>query len=305
MQLTRRQMIGAAAAASVGSLIKTSQAAVVPPAKYAIPGEIKSQFKLSMATYSFNKHLGRGEKKGTMTLLELLDYAAIWRLTAIEPTAYYFASEEPAYIHSLKAKAFKLGLDISGLGVGNNFVVPAGAKRDEQIAYVKKWIGHAAILGAPCIRIFAGQKSKEADRAAHRDWVIECIKPCCDAAGEKGIFLALENHGYLTETADEVLGIVDDIKHEWLGINLDTGNFTADPYKNIAKAAAKAITSHLKVHMIGPDGKTKVECDFEKIFQVMREANYRGYFSLEYEAQEDPLTGVPKTLDKIRKAMTA
>ena len=35
--------------------------------------------------------------------------------------------------------------------VGNDFCVPPGAKRDAQIAGVKKWIDHAAILGAPVI----------------------------------------------------------------------------------------------------------------------------------------------------------
>ena len=36
---------------------------------------------------------------------------------------------------------------------------------------------------------------------------------------------------------------------------------------------------------------------------VLKEAGYKGYLALEYEGQEDEKTGVPKSLENIRKAM--
>ena len=82
---------------------------------------------------------------------------------------------------------------------------------------------------------------------AKRDlgWVIESLRPCCDYAGERGVFLALENHGYLTGTSEEVFAILDGVNHEWLGVNMDTGNFVVDPYKNIKIVAPKAITRRI------------------------------------------------------------
>jgi hypothetical protein len=35
---------------------------------------------------------------------------------------------------------------------------------------------------------------------------------------------------------------------------------------------------------------------------MLRDVNYRGYVSLEFEGKEDPATGVPKSLEVLRKA---
>ena len=101
----------------------------------------------------------------------------------------------PEYLRHLKHLAFRLGLDISGTAVGNDFCHPPGAKREGQIAHVKQWIDWAEILGAPVIRIFSGspQGGQTVDEA-HR-LAVEAIEECCDYAGRHGVFLALENHG--------------------------------------------------------------------------------------------------------------
>jgi sugar phosphate isomerase/epimerase len=301
MKPTRRQMLGAGIAAAIGAA-GTSRAAVVPATPSTGTGTIASQLKLSCAAYSFRQYLPQGDKKGTMTLHDLLELAAVWRLDALEPTSYYFSAEDKPYLHSLKAKAFKLGLDISGTAIRNNFCLPPGDKRDTEIAHVRKWVDHAVEFGAPVIRIFAGSKNPDAERETVLPWAIDCMKACCDYAGSRGVFLGIENHGYLTETAEDVLRIVDAVDHEWLGINLDTGNFVADPYTNIALAAPKAITVQVKVQVRTTDGKGREEADFARIVSILRQANYRGHVALEYEASEDPMTAVPKYLAKLREA---
>ncbi|MBN1490793.1 MAG: sugar phosphate isomerase/epimerase [Phycisphaerae bacterium] len=303
MQLTRRQILGAGAATLVGSAWHSGEAAVVGEKPSTGDGKITSQMRLSIAAYSFNKLLPRGENKGSMTLHDLCDLAAVWRLDAVEPTSYYFESEDKAYIHSLKAKAFKLGLDISGTSVGNNFCLPPGEQRNEQIAYVKRWVDHSVELGAPCIRIFAGRPHKDTPRDEAFGWFIECLKECCDYAGSRAIFLAIENHGYLTETAEAVNHICNTVNHDWLGINLDTGNFHGDTYRNIELVMPKTITVQVKLYVRGEDGKPAGEADFPRIIGILRKANYRGYVALEYEGKEDPLTGVPEALKKLAAAL--
>ena len=156
------------------------------------------------------------------------------------------------------------------------------------------------------MRVGAGGKPSMGQREEMFTWVTDCLKTCCDYAGPRGVFLALENHGHLTETGDDILKIIDKVNHEWLGVNLDTGNFQQkDPYDAIAKVAPKALTSHVKVTLLGPDGKVREDADFARIVKVLRDANYRGYIALEYEAKEDPKTGVPKQLQKIREAIEA
>lgn len=307
MQLTRRQVLGAGLGLAVGTAARTSGAAAVAPKPSVGSGTIASQLNPSLAAYSFRQYLPRVErnKTGTMTLGDLFDLAAVWRLSAIEPTAYYFTSEDKAYIHALKAKAFRLGLDISGTAVGNNFCLPPGEERNAQIGYVKRWVDNAVELGAPVIRVFAGRKNDAIERERAFTYAMDCMKECCDYAGSRGVFLAIENHGYLTEQADDVLKVLDTVNNEWFGINLDTGNFDDHPYRDMAVMAPKAINVQVKAMLPTEDGSGEEEADFARIICILRDANYRGYVALEYEEEEDAMTAVPRYLDKLREAIAS
>jgi sugar phosphate isomerase/epimerase len=287
----------------LGAMSGRASAAPVSSTPSAGSGAITSQLKLSCAAYSFRELLPTNGKPGTMTLHDLLDLAAVWRLDALEPTSYYFSSEDNDYLHSLKAKAFRLGLDISGTAIRNNFCLPPGEERNGEIAHVKKWIDHSVEFGAPCIRVFAGRKHRGADDAQALAWMVDCTKTCCDYAGSRGVFLAIENHGYLTDTADDLLRIVQAVGHEWFGVNLDTGNFRSDPYESMARVAPHAITVQVKVRVRTSDGREPA--DFGRIVGILRDVNYRGYVALEYEEQEDPMTAVPEYLDALRGAISA
>ncbi len=308
MQVTRREMLGAGIAAAATMATQGARAAVAPKATKAGPGgDIGPVIKLSCCAYSLRSYLPRGNNKGRISLHDFLELAAAWGIDGVELTSYYFDSEDKPYLHSLKAKAFKLGLDISGTAVGNNFCFAPGKERDEQIAMVKRWIDNSVILGSPCMRIFAGgRSSNEEERARAFTWVTDCIKTCCDHAGERGVFLALENHGHLTETAADVLKILDTVRHEWLGLNLDTGNFPPDVYKQIEMCAPRTLTSHVKVSVqTGGEKKNRDPADYARIVRTLRNANYRGFISLEYEDAEDQMVGVPKQLKKIREAIVS
>ena len=124
------------------------------------------------------------------------------------------------------------------------------------------------------------------------------MKEACADAHSKGVFLAIENHGYLTETADDLLRILEAVGSPALGINLDTGNFHGDPYGNIAKAAPHAIACQVKVKVRDNEGK-RHPADFARIFQIIRKANYRGYVTLEYEETE-PHTRMPAYIRQLQ-----
>ena len=65
-------------------------------------------------------------------------------LEGTELTRYYFPAEPTLeYLRHIKQLCFRLGLDISGTAVGNDFCHPAGEKRDKQIRHVKQWIDYA------------------------------------------------------------------------------------------------------------------------------------------------------------------
>jgi L-ribulose-5-phosphate 3-epimerase len=49
----------------------------------------------------------------------------------------------------------------------------------------------------------------------------------------------------------------------------------------------------------------ELDIDYARVNRILRDANYRGYISLEFEGREDSKTGVPKSLKLFRDAFSA
>jgi len=110
----------------------------------------------------------------------------------------------------------------------------------------------------------------------------------------KGIILGLENHGGITERADTVIKIVKAVDSPWVGINLDTGNFSKNAYKQIEMCLPYAVNSQFKTNIrAGEDGKQS-RADWDRIVKMFAASGYKGYFALEYEEQDDAKVAVPK-----------
>jgi len=286
------------AATGLGMLASRPSAQAIPPIGRSRP----SHLKLSIAAYSYRDSLTSRPPK--MDLFDYVNLAADMGLDAVEPTSYYFPADvTTGYLHRLKQHAFLLGLDISGTAIGNNFCLPPGPKRDEQLALVRTWIDRAAELDAPVIRIFAGNvpKGDSEEQAVAR--AIEGIKASLPYAIEKGVTLALENHGGITGTPEQILKLVRAIDGPNFGVNLDTGNFRgADPYAELEQLAPYAVNVQVKTE-VSPGGTKKEEADLSRVVRILHAARYSGYVVLEYEAAEDPLTAVPQHVKTLRALM--
>lgn len=272
-----------------------------------------SKMKLGLAAYSFNKQMVRRGTpediaKADMSLEKFIDYCAKLQLDAAELTGYYFPKDvTDEYILTLKQQAFRLGLDISGTAIGNDFCLPDGEKRDAQLAMCKEWIDYAATLGAPVIRIFAGKVPKGDTEDAAVKRCVAGINESLKYAEKKGVFLALENHGGITATAKQMLGIIEQIDPSpWFGVNFDGGNFaTEDPYSELAKIAPYAVNAQIKVavkHAKASKSATKEPADIKRTINILKDAGYRGYIVLEYE-ERNPMEEIPRYIDKLREAI--
>src|SRR5262249_10276474 len=236
---TRRQFLRTAALGA-GLAAAGPLAAIEPVRRTGKP-----HLRLSIAAYSYRKYLDL--KKPSMTLDDFIDLAAGMGLDAVELTQYYFPETTPEYLAKLKGRCTRLGLDVSGTAVGNNFCTSDPAKLKEQLKLVKDWVEYSSRLGAKTIRIFAGNvdkddtEEKDGTEATGRARAVETIGEACDHAAKYGIFLALENHGGITATSEQMLAIIKAVKHDWFGVNFDTGNFhTDDPYADLEKIAPYA-----------------------------------------------------------------
>ena len=265
-----------------------------------------SHLKLSLAAYSFRDELDFKAKK--MDMFGFCDYAADLGLDAVEPTFYWFPPDADAsYFHRLKSHAFRLGLDISGTAVRNDFCLAPGPKRDRDLAEVKVWIDKAAELSAPVIRVFGGTAPKGESEDSVIARAIAGIESVLPHAAEKGVALAIENHGGITLTPESLLKIVKGVKapEGTFGVNLDTGNFHGeDPYADLAKLAPYAINVQVKTE-ITRQGKKKEDADLARIISILRDAKYSGYVVLEYEASEPAREAIPRHIKTLRALITS
>jgi sugar phosphate isomerase/epimerase len=301
LAIDRRRFLAGCAALSAGAA-SGLLAGGASPLQAAEPVQRNGtpKFKFSLAAYSYRSLLAGKEAK--LTLFDFVDDCAAFGLEGTELTGYYFPADvTPDYLRKLKQHCFRLGLDVSGTAVGNDFGKADEQARRAQIDALKRWIENSEILGAPVIRIFAGQVPKGVEPAVAHKWMIEGMEECCEHAGRHGVHLALENHGGPTATPDGLLELVHAVKSPWFGVNLDTGNFhTDDPYADLARVAPYSINVQVKAAL--SRGGVKEATDYSRIAAILRDAAYRGYVALEYEEAGDVRTECRKHLDALRAA---
>jgi sugar phosphate isomerase/epimerase len=294
--LRNAALAAAGAASGIGGVLLPRPTRAIEP----IQRIGKPKFKFSLAGYSYRDLLSGNPPK--LGLEDFITDCAKMGLEGTEPTSYYFPKPvTPEYLRKIRALAFRLGLDISGTGVGNDFCQPDGEKLKAQIRQVKQWIDYAEILGAPVIRIFSGSRKGTQTVEEARRVAVAAMEECCDYAGQHGVHLALENHGGLTAQVDSMLELIRAVKSPWFGVNLDSGNFSgADPYGDLAKIAPYAINTHIKVSLSIAGKRT--QADYRRLAKILSDAGYRGYISLEYEEREDPRVACARETARIREA---
>jgi sugar phosphate isomerase/epimerase len=294
--MNRRHFLHTTLGTTIASSLLAASAYAIDPIVRTGP----AQLKLSIAAYSYRDYL-TGKKKPNMTLDDFVNLCADMGLPAVELTSYYFKDTSTAALAKLKGRCTRLGLDVSGGAVGNKFTEADPAKLKDEIKKTKEWTERYATLGAKAIRIFAGNPVKGEAEEVTRKRCIEAILEVCEHANQFGIYMALENHGGIVTTAEQLLTIVKEVKHDWFGVNLDSGNFrTADPYGDFAKLAPYAVNVQFKTE-VQYAGQKKQDADLSKLVNILKESKYRGYVALEYEAAADPITAIPKHLHTMKE----
>jgi sugar phosphate isomerase/epimerase len=259
--------------------------------------------KTSLNAFSFNASL----LDGSMTISDMLDFCADSGFEGVDITGYYFKGypQVPSdeYLFQIKRKAFRLGLEISGTGVRNDFTIADKTKREQEVALVKNWIEVAAKIGAPVIRIFAGnQKNEGITKEQVTEWMLKDIQTCVDYGKQHGVIIGLQNHNDFIQTAGQVIRIIETINSEWLGLILDTGSYRVlDPYEEIAKSVKYTINWQIKENVF-INGAEK-ETDLDKLMGIIKSSGYKGYLPIETLGEGDPKIKVTALLAKLQKAM--
>jgi len=313
MNYNRRAFLVSGVGAGIASAACTSP--VQPDNQTARPAASGSDIKLGIASYSY-WHF----KDIKYPMEKVIDNAAALGVAAVDVLHVQMESEEKDFLHKLKKQAFLNGIDLAALSIHQDFVSPEKDDRQKAIDHTNKCIEIAYEMGIPCIRLNSGRWGtsgsfdelmelqgieKPIEGYTNDDafnWCIDSIEICLKKAEECGVLLALENHWGLTTTVEGLLRIADAIDSPWMGILMDTGNFRDDPYDKLKQLAPRVSYVQAKTYFGGGEWYT-LDLDYKRIIQILRDAGYRGYVTIEFEGKEDPVTAVPKSVALLRKAL--
>ncbi len=268
--------------------------------------------KFSVSSYSFSayRHKTKCGYKEICRLAKEMGYEGI-EFTELEPCTLETAKE-------IRAICKELDLPIVAYAVGANFVrfFPKLT-----VKMLKKQVDIAAELGAPvmrhdvCYALGPGCSwQKTADKMAPH------IREVTEYAKSKGVRTCTENHGFIFQAPERVKYLIDKVDNEnyrWL---CDVGNFLcvgADPLSSVKVAAPYAIHVHAKDFFTSEQPKKdyfraadgtyllgtvigKGVVPVKDCLNVLKEAGYDGYVSVEFEGKEDNLSALQAAISYLK-----
>jgi sugar phosphate isomerase/epimerase len=268
---------------------------------------------IAVSTYSYWRY--RDDSK--LSIEECIDLAAEAGFDAVEILHVQMTDDSNPALQRIKQRAFRNGLSLCGLSTHQSFVSPDPEFRKRNIEHTIRCIEIAYALGIPTIRVNTGRwgtskdfddlmanKGIEPRLEGYTDddgfaWVREGFEKCLPAAERCGVVLGLENHWGLGRTADGVLRVLNEVDSPWLRATLDTGNFLENQYAQYKQLAPEAVFVQAKTYYGGGTWYT-LEIDYQRVAEILRSVDYRGYISLEFEGQEQHETAIPKSLELLR-----
>ncbi|NNJ27664.1 sugar phosphate isomerase/epimerase family protein [Alienimonas chondri] len=313
----RAVLLGGAALAAAGA---TGARRVSPLAaageEPASPGRRANP--IAVSTYSY----WRFREDSKLAITDCIDLAADAGFDAVEVLHIQMQDTSNAALQTIKQRAFRHGLSLCGLSTHQSFLSPDPAIRQQNVDHTIACIELAYAMGIPTMRVNTGRwgtsksfddlmanKGIEPRLEGYTDdegfaWVQEGLEKCLPTAEKCGVVLGLENHWGLGRTAAGVLRCLKAVDSPWLKATLDTGNFLEDQYAQYQALAPEAVFVQAKTYYGGGTWYT-LEIDYDRVAKILRDVDYRGYISLEFEGGEAHATAIPKSLAMLRNAFAA
>ncbi len=282
------------------------------------------QIRFGFSSYSFAAKLRTGE----MTLPDVIDWVAASEGEHLELAVAGNTSPEgpvptidsdPRYVEEIRSKAETAGVTLSNLAIGANFLQDDEAAIEAEIKRVKAYIDLAEQLGIGLMRHDVvphapvhGDDTPVFERALPT--VVAAAKEIARYAAGKNITTSLENHGFFVQSADRVRRILHGVDEPNFKTTLDVGNFVCtddDPTAAVPQNLPYAMIVHFKDFYIRPATQNPGEgwfrsrggkylrgaivgngdIDLRSVAKSIKDSDYSGFASIEFEGTEDCLLG--------------
>jgi sugar phosphate isomerase/epimerase len=233
---------------------------------------------------------------GRLTLADWFRLAGDLGLDGADISVVHLASRASDYLKSLRRQAQDAGVQIAMLVTYTDFTHPDAQERMRQVDELRAFVAVAHELGAPLIRVTAGQAHPGVDRRAAVGWAAQGLISCLDEAAQAGLILAYENHtkGYawtyndFSQPAEIFLEIVDQTEGSGLRILYDTANTLAagdDPLAVLERVKHRVAVIHTndirRAGYFEPCLLGEGVAPILPIYRTLRDAGFDGWISVE------------------------
>ena len=247
--------------------------------------------RLAVASWPFRKLVD--PKKGTLPLLDFPKMVVDrFGIHGIEPLDEHFLSTDAAYLDRFREAVSKCGSRVVNVPVGRlggSFYDADAEKRKHVIVTAKHWIDVAGAVGSPNVRMHIASAKNPPDVAL----AAESLREVAEYGESRNVVVHLENDDQRSEEAFFLVDVIKAAGTVWLRALPDFCNsMLLERGLEYNYNAVRALFDHAygicHVKDSEQDGKKMFQVDLGRTFEIARAAGYRGYFSMEYDAEGDP-----------------
>jgi sugar phosphate isomerase/epimerase len=310
--LSRRSFLEKLSALSAGSIIASASPAALRATNQSGPHiafPTAPRDRIAVASYPFRAYIDAPHNRDRDPKLPGMDFlqfpsevATKFGVRNIEPLAQHFRSTDSAYLETFRQALQKANVHVVNIPthVQQSFYDADPAARQQAIDVAKKWVDVAVQLGSPGIRPHVADSKNSApdvQRAA------ASLREVAAYAAQKNIVVTLENDDPQSEDAFFIVKVIDAVNHPYLRALPDFANsiLTGDAatnYRAVENMFQRAYNiSHVKDGEVDDHGK-QFNIDLKKTFDIAKSANYRGYYSIEFDAPTDPYAPTIKLVEQ-------
>ena len=221
-----------------------------------------------------------------------------------------------AEAEKLRKELDEVGVQCSALSLQNDFVMLDEAKIEQQVKRAERVCGLARILGTNVLRTEGGQPKDEVPQEQWVEAMAGCLKRMADFIEKEDYYLAVDNHGRVTNDGELQIRLFEMVGSKRVGANLDTMNYRATGqydletvYKFHKMVAPYTFHTHFKDGTL-VDGKytgTELGCgelDLSIAVQALKDAGYDGAWTVEYEKKDgDRVEGAKKSIEHLKSLL--
>lgn len=278
--------------------------------------------KISVSMYSLSSTI----KKENWTIADFIHYAKSISLDGVELLDMYWPNDEDVQseVEKVKHVLNETGLHVSAYDVSNNFVKESPEERMKEVEKVLDGIHIAKQLGAPVVRVFCGDVHGDITFDDGSEWIIESLKLCVETAEQENIVLAIENHGLLAGKSEMIDHIIQAVNSPFVKSTFDTGNFLLvheSPLEAFNRLKGDIVHVHFKDFREKEDheslrgfrsteGKELIGTvpgdglvNLDLIIQGLKEIDYDGWLSIEYEGHDDAKLANEEAVNRLRNRL--